>query len=150
MIIVGYSIAMGWILTIEGVPAQLASTFLTVTESKHVFLFLTIIMVLILGCVIENIPLKLMLVPILMPIVDQYGVDRVHFGLILTLAILMGHATPPMGLGLYILTSVSGVPFERIVVAVIPLLIPLFMVLMLITYIPQLVLFLPNLLMGVP
>ncbi len=55
-----------------------------------------------------------------------------------------------MGLGLYILTSVSGVPFERIVIAVIPLLIPLFMVLMLITYIPQLVLFLPNLLMGVP
>jgi tripartite ATP-independent transporter DctM subunit len=148
MIIVGYSIAMGWVLTIEGIPAQLTSTFLAVTESKHVFIFLTIILVLILGCVIENVPLKLMLVPVLLPIVDQYGVDRVHFGLVLTLAVLMGHATPPMGLGLYILTSVSGVPFERIVIAVAPLLIPLFLVLMLITYIPELVLFLPDLLMG--
>lgn len=148
MIIVGYSIAMGWVLTIEGIPEQLTTTFLAVTESKHVFLFLTIILVLILGCVIENVPLKLMLVPVLLPIVDQYGVDRVHFGLVLTLAVLMGHATPPMGLGLYILTSVSGVPFERIVIAVAPLLVPLFLVLMLITYIPELVLFLPNLIMG--
>jgi TRAP-type C4-dicarboxylate transport system permease large subunit len=89
-----------------------------------------------------------MLVPILLPIVDQYGVDRVHFGLVLTLTVLMGHATPPMGLGLYILSSVSGLPFERIVVAVAPLLIPLAVVLMLITYIPDLTLFLPNLLMG--
>ena len=144
MIIVGYSIAMGWVLTIEGIPAQLTSTFLAVTESKHVFIFLTIILVLILGCVIENVPLKLMLVPVLLPIVDQYGVDRVHFGLVLTLAVLMGHATPPMGLGLYILTSVSGVPFERIVIAVAPLLIPLFLVLMLITYIPEISLFLPE------
>jgi tripartite ATP-independent transporter DctM subunit len=148
MIIVGYSIAMGWVLTIEGIPEQLANTFLAMTDDKNVFLILCIILVLALGCVIENVPLKLMLVPILLPIVDQYGIDRVHFGLVLTLTILMGHATPPMGLGLYILTSVSGVPFERIVIAVLPMLIPLATVLMLITYIPELVLFLPDLLMG--
>ncbi len=148
MIIVGYSIAMGWVLTIEGIPELLANSFLSLTEDKNVFLVLCIILILLLGCVIENVPLKLMLVPILLPIVDQYGIDRVHFGLVLTLAILMGHATPPMGLGLYILTSVSGVPFERIVIAVLPMLIPLAVVLMLITFIPELVLFLPDLFMG--
>ena len=91
MIIIGYSIAIGWVLTIEGIPAQLATTFLAVTERKYVFL--TIILVLILGCVIENAPLKLMLVPMLLPIVDQYGGDRVHFGLVFALTVLMGYAT---------------------------------------------------------
>lgn len=148
MIIVGYSIAMGWIITIEGIPGQLAQAFLAITDSKHVFLILTIGLLVMLGCVIENVPLKLMLVPILLPIVDQYGVDRVHFGLVLTLTVLMGHATPPMGLGLYVMTTVSGLPFEKIVVAVAPFLIPLAAVLMLITYVPETVLFLPNLIMG--
>jgi tripartite ATP-independent transporter DctM subunit len=148
MIIVGYSIAMGWIITIEGIPGQLAQAFLAITDSKHVFLILTIGLLVMLGCVIENVPLKLMLVPILLPIVDQYGVNRVHFGLVLTLTVLMGHATPPMGLGLYVMTTVSGLPFEKIVVAVAPFLIPLAAVLMLITYVPETVLFLPNLIMG--
>ncbi len=148
MIIVGFSIAMGWVFTIEGVPQQIAQAFVSITDSRAVFLFLTIILLLVLGCVIENVPLKLMLVPVLLPVVDHYGVDRVHFGLVLTLAVLMAHATPPMGLGLYIMTSVSGLPFDRIVVATLPFLIPLFAVLMLITYVPQTVLFLPNLIMG--
>ena len=148
MIIVGYSIAMGWIVTIEGIPQQLAEAFLAITDNTNVFLILVIFLLLILGCVIENVPLKLMLVPMLLPIVDQYGVDRVHFGLVLTVTVLMGHATPPMGLGLYVMTSVSGLPFEKVVVATAPFLIPLAAVLMLITYVPETVLFLPNLIMG--
>lgn len=148
MIIVGFSIVMGWIFTIEGVPQQMAQAFLSVTDDWRIFMLLTIGLLLILGCVVENIPLKLMLVPVLLPIVDQYGIDRVHFGLVLTLVVLMAHATPPLGLGLYVITSVSGVPFERVVVAVLPFLIPLFTVLMIITFIPQTVLFLPDLLMG--
>lgn len=150
MIIVGFSIAMGWVLTIEGVPEQLTRSFLSLTEHRAVFLILVIGLIMLLGCVIEAVPLKLMLVPILLPIVDQYGVDRVHFGLVLTLTVLMGHATPPMGLGLYIMSSVAELPFERVVIAVAPLLIPLAVVLMLITYVPEFTLFLPNLIMGPP
>ena len=148
MIIVGFSIVMGWIFTIEGIPQQMAQAFLSITSDWRVFLLLVIVLLLVLGCVVENIPLKLMLVPVLLPIVDQYGIDRVHFGLVLTLAVLMAHATPPLGLGLYIMTSVSGVPFERIVIAVLPFLIPLFTVLLMITFLPEIVLFLPDLIMG--
>lgn len=148
MIIVGFSIAMGWIFTIEGIPQQMAAGFTSITDDWRIFILMVIGLLLVLGCVIENIPLKLMLVPVLLPIVDQYGIDRVHFGLILTLTVLMAHATPPMGLGLYIMTSVSELPFERVVMATLPFLIPLFAVLLMITYVPETVLFLPDLIMG--
>jgi tripartite ATP-independent transporter DctM subunit len=148
MIIIGFSIAMGWLLAIEQVPQQLGEAIFSVTESKPVFLALTLIFVLLIGCVVEGVPVKLMLVPMLMPIVDQFGVDRVHFGIIFQLALLIGIATPPMGIGLYIMVEVGKVPFEKVSMAVVPFLIPLVLVLILITYVPELTLWLPNLVLG--
>jgi TRAP-type C4-dicarboxylate transport system permease large subunit len=86
-----------------------------------------------------------MLVPMLLPIIDTFGVDRVHFGIVLQMALLIGIATPSMGIGLYIMVEVGKVPFERVAVAVLPSLILLFVVLILITYVPSLTLWLPNL-----
>ncbi len=90
----------------------------------------------------------LILVPMLLPIIDNFGVDRVHFGLIVSFGLLIGIATPPMGIGIYIMVEVSKVSFERITIQVLPMLIPLIVVLALITYVPELVLWLPDLLMG--
>jgi TRAP-type C4-dicarboxylate transport system permease large subunit len=92
-----------------------------------------LIFVLLVGCVVEGVPAKLMLVPMLLPVIDSYGVDRVHFGIILQLGLLIGIATPPMGIGLYIMVEVGKVPFERVALAVVPFLIPLIGVLILIT-----------------
>jgi TRAP-type C4-dicarboxylate transport system permease large subunit len=103
---------------------------------------------LLIGCVVEGVPAKLILVPMLLPIIDGFGIDRVHFGLIITMALLIGIATPPMGIGLYIMVEVGKVPFEKVTVAVLPFLIPLVLVLILITYIPPLTLWLPDLIMG--
>jgi hypothetical protein len=90
---------------------------------------------------VEGGPAKLML----LPIIDTFGVDRVHFGIVLQLALLIGIATPPMGIGLYIMVEVGKVPFERMAVAVLPSLTLVFVVLILITYVPSLTLWLPNL-----
>lgn len=148
MIIIGFSIAMGWLLAIEQVPQKLGDAIFAITESRAVFLALMIVFVLLIGCVVEGVPAKLMLVPMLLPVVDSFGVDRVHFGIVLQLALLIGIATPPMGIGLYIMVEVGKVPFEKVTMSVIPFLVPLIVVLILITYVPALTLWLPNLVLG--
>ena len=150
MVIVGYSTVMGWLLAIGQIPQQLAESVLLVTENRYVFLALLLMFLLLIGCVVEGVPAKLILVPMLLPIIDGFGIDRVHFGLIITMALLIGIATPPMGIGLYIMVEVGQVPFEKVTVAVLPFLIPLIAVLILITYIPPLTLWLPDLVMGPP
>lgn len=149
MIIIGFSIAMGWLLAIEQVPQQLGEAIFSLTDSRSVFLALMLVFVLLVGCVVEGVPAKLMLVPMLLPVVDQFGIDRVHFGIVLQLALLIGIATPPMGIGLYIMVEVGRVSFERVAVAVLPFLIPLIVVLLLITYVPALTLWLPDLVLGI-
>ena len=148
MIIIGFSIAMGWLLAIEQVPARLGEAIFSLTDSQGVFLAIMLVFVLLVGCVVEGVPAKLMLVPMLLPITDSFGIDRVHFGIILQLALLIGIATPPMGIGLYIMVEVGKVPFERVAVAVLPFLIPLMVVLVMITYMPSLTLWLPDLVLG--
>ena len=149
MIIIGYSTVMGWLLAIEQIPQQLAEAVLLTTENRHVFLGMLIIFLLLIGAVVEGVPAKLILVPMLLPITDQFGIDRVHFGLIITFALLIGIATPPMGIGLYIMVEVGKVSFEKVTMAVLPFLIPLILVLLLVTFFPPLTLWLPNYIMGV-
>lgn len=148
MIIIGFSIAMGWLLAIDQIPLKLGELIFSMTDDKNVFLGVMLIFVLLVGCVIEGVPAKLMLVPMLLPIVDAYGIDRVHFGVVLQLALLMGIATPPMGIGLYIMVEVGKVPFEKVAIAVLPFLIPLTLVLLLITFVPEVVTWFPDLVLG--
>ncbi len=148
MIIIGFSTVMGWLLAIEQVPQHMATVMLTVTDSRPVFLALLIVFFLIIGCFVEGVPAKLILVPILLPVTDAYGVDRVHFGIIVQMALLIGIATPPMGIGLYVVSEVARVPFEKVTIAILPMLIPLVVVLILLTYIPGFSLWLPDLVMG--
>ncbi|MGI9524981.1 MAG: TRAP transporter large permease [Hyphomicrobiaceae bacterium] len=148
MIIIGFSIAMGWLLAIEQVPQRIGDAVFAITESRAVFLAMMLVFVILVGCVVEGVPAKLMLVPMLLPVIDSFGIDRVHFGIIIQLGLLIGIATPPMGIGLYIMVEVGKVPFERVTLAVIPFLVPLMLVLILITYVPELTLWLPNLVLG--
>jgi tripartite ATP-independent transporter DctM subunit len=148
MVIIGFSTVMGWLLAIEQAPQRLADTMLSLTDSKPVFLGLLLVFFLIIGCFVEGVPAKLILVPALLPLIDSYGVDRIHFGIIVQLALLIGIATPPMGIGLYVISEVARVPFERVTIAILPLLVPLIVVLVLITYFPFISLALPDLVMG--
>lgn len=148
MIIIAFSIAMGWLLAIDQTPQKLADWTFSLTENRNVFLALLIVFIILVGCVVEGVPAKLILVPTLLPLIDAYGIDRVHFGIIIQLGLLIGIATPPMGIGLYIVAEVGRVRFERVTMAVLPMLVPLFVVLILLTYLPALSTFLPDLVLG--
>lgn len=148
MIIIGFSIAMGWLLAIERVPQEVADWTFALTENKYIFLALMMVFVLLIGFVVEGVPAKLILVPTLLPIVDAYGIDRVHFGIVLQLALLIGIATPPMGIGLYIVSEVGKVSFDKVAMATLPLLIPLIAALILLAYVPAISTFLPDLILG--
>src|SRR5699024_3678735 len=104
--------------------------------NPYLMLLILNIALLMLGMVMEGIPIKLIMVPILLPIIDSLGIDRVHFGIVMSYNILIGGMTPPVGLGLYIMSSVGRVPVEKVIKAVIPFYVPLLIALLILTYLP--------------
>ncbi|MEO3388350.1 TRAP transporter large permease [Mesorhizobium sp. CAU 1741] len=148
MIIIGFANSMGWLLAIEQIPQTLAASIPDLVESTLFFLVVVMASVLILGCFIDGVTIKLLLVPILLPLVDTYGIDRVHFGIVLQMSIILGIVTPPLGIGLYIVSRIAAIPVEDVVRSVIPYFLPLGIVLFLLAAIPQISLWLPNLIMG--
>lgn len=148
MVIIGFAGAMGWLLTIERLPQDLALAVSSAVDSSFLFLLVVIAFVLVIGCFIDGVTAKLLLVPILLPLVDAFGIDRIHFGIVMQMSLLIGLATPPLGIGLYIASRISAVPVEEVIRAVVPFFIPLTVVLVLLAAVPEIALFLPNLLLG--
>jgi TRAP-type C4-dicarboxylate transport system permease large subunit len=97
---------------------------------------------------VEGIPAMMITLPLLLPLADHFGINRIHFGLIVVYGILIGIATPPVGIGLYIMVGVANISFEQITRAVAPYLIPLIIALFVITYWPDLTVWLPTLILG--
>lgn len=143
-IVAGASI-FAWILTSNRVTEQFAGLILAFSETRWVVLVLVNLILLVAGCFLETVAAITILVPVLLPIVVAVGVDPVHFGVIMVLNLMIGLLTPPIGLVLYVLSRVSGVPFERCVVATAPFLVPLLAVLMLVTFVPAVAMWLPTL-----
>lgn len=148
MLIVAGAAVFGWILSIEQVPQMITSFFLTNVSSYFVTIMLITLLLLIVGTFMETIAAITILTPVLLPVAISVGLDPVHFGLIMILNLMIGLLTPPLGMVLYVLSSVSKVPFERIVKVTFPYVIILFITLLIFTFVPQIVLFLPNLLLG--
>jgi len=148
MFIIATATPMGWLIALEKIPVVIANAILAFASNKLVFLLLLNIFLLVLGMVVEGIPALIITAPIFIPIAREFGIDIVHFGLIMVYGILIGIATPPMGIGLYIMTQIADIKFEEVTKAVLPFLVPLIAVLFLITYVPWTTLFLPDLLMG--
>ncbi|GAB4394136.1 MAG: TRAP transporter large permease [Kiloniellaceae bacterium] len=145
MFIVAAASIFAWILTSNRVTEQFAALILTVTENPVIILLMMNVILLVVGCFMETIAAITILVPVLLPIVVKLGVDPVHFGVVMVLNLMIGLLTPPVGMVIYVLSRVSGVPFERCVSATAPFLIPLVAVLLLVTFVPQLSMFLPTL-----
>ena len=148
MLIIGFAASMGWLLAIEQVPQDLARSLPELVSSPTVFFLVIMASVLLLGCFIDGITIKLLLVPILLPLVDSYLIDRVHFGIVLEMALILGIATPPLGIGLFVATRISGARFEDTARDVLPYFIPLSAVLTLLLLVPELSVWLPNALLG--
>ncbi|MCG8531422.1 MAG: TRAP transporter large permease subunit, partial [Desulfovibrionales bacterium] len=148
MFIVSAAAIFGWILAAEQVPQTLANNFLAVVENKYIALIYINLFLLLVGCFMETIAAITILTPVLMPITMAMGIDPVHFGIIMILNLMIGLLTPPIGMVLYVLSTVSDVPFEKISKAITPYLILLIIVLYIFTFVPEIVLFLPKLLLG--
>jgi tripartite ATP-independent transporter DctM subunit len=138
---------MGWIITTDGASESIASTLVSYTDNRVVLLMIINITALIIGCLMEPTPALLVCLPIFGPIVNQVGIDPLHFGIVLCLNLTIGMLTPPVGLGLYVMCSVAGVKFEPLARRVLPFLGILIIGLVIVTYLPWLSVWLPKLLM---
>jgi len=134
-----------WLLTTSQAAQALTDTILGFTHNKWVFLLLANVLILIVGCFIDTTAAITILVPILLPIVLKLGIDPIHFGLIMTLNLMIGLLHPPLGMVLFVLARVARLSVERTTMAILPWLVPLFLTLIAITYVPAITLWLPGL-----
>jgi tripartite ATP-independent transporter DctM subunit len=144
MFIVAAASIFGWMLTATGVTAALAQWVLGFTKEAWVFLLLANLLMLFVGCFLEPTAAITILVPLLLPIATQLGVDPVHFGLVMVLNLMIGLLHPPMGMVLFVLARVAKLSVERTTMAILPWLFPLLISLFVLTYVPQIVLWLPR------
>lgn len=133
-----------WLLTVSQTAQLLSDLILGFTQNKWVFLILVNLLLLFIGCFLDTIAAITIVVPILLPIALKLGIDPIHFGLILTLNLMIGLLHPPLGMVLFVLSRVAKLSVERTTMAILPWLIPLFAALIAITFIPELTLWLPR------
>lgn len=146
--IIAVSSALSWLLVSEGTTHDVADMMARISDSPYIVLLAVIVFLLVLGCILETLPAMLIAVPVLLPAIDLVGIDRVHFGIIVVLTLLIGIITPPMGIGLYIVMAISGLRLGELVVASWPYMLALLLALLVITFVPAITLFLPHLLLD--
>ena len=133
-----------WLLTVSQAAALFADAMFALTDNWWTFLIIVNILLLVVGAFLDTIAAISILVPILMPVAARYGIDPVHLGLIVTLNLMIGLLTPPVGMVLFVLARISKLSVERTALAILPWMIPLFVALLLITFIPAVTLWLPT------
>jgi TRAP-type transport system large permease protein len=144
--IMSAAVPFGWAIAVNNVPALLSDALLSITQNKWLILLMINILLLIVGCFMETTAILLIAVPTFLPLILQLGIDPVHFGLIIILNLLIGAATPPFGVLLFIVQDIAKVSFGQIVRAMLPFYVPLGLALIMITYWPSLSLWLPKML----
>ena len=147
MIMIGFSVAFGYMMAIMQVPAKVTQFFLTVASDKYTFLFLVNILLLVLGTFMDLAPMLLICTPIFLPVIKTFGIDPVHFGMIMILNLGIGLLTPPVGPTLAVGCAIGKVTMEAVSKSIMIFYIPMLIVLGLVTYIPALSLWLPSVLL---
>ena len=144
LFIVAAASIFGWLLTVARVTDAVAVWVLSFTHAPWVFLLLANVLMLVVGCFLEPVAAITLLVPILVPICQKLGIDLVHFGLVMVLNLMIGLLHPPLGTVLFVLSRTAKLSVERTTMAILPWLVPLFAALIVCTYIPEIVLWLPK------
>jgi tripartite ATP-independent transporter DctM subunit len=148
MIMIGFSVAFGYMMAIMQVPAKVTQFFLTVANDKYTFLLLVNILLLVLGTFMDLAPMLLICTPIFLPVIKTFGIDPVHFGMIMILNLGIGLLTPPVGPTLVVGCAIGKVSMEAVSRSILVFYIPMVIVLFLVTYIPALSLWLPRLVLD--
>ncbi len=148
MIMIGFSVAFGYMMAIMQVPAKVTQFFLTIANDKYTFLLLVNILLLVLGTFMDLAPMLLICTPIFLPVIKTFGIDPVHFGMIMILNLGIGLLTPPVGPTLVVGCAIGKVSMEAVSKSIMVFYIPMVIVLILVTYIPALSLWLPRLILD--
>ena len=143
-IIVGAAFSFSYIIAIEHIPAAIGQVFLNITTNKYTFLFIVNVLFLVLGMFMDTMAIMLVFIPIVLPVVNQLGIDLVHFGVVIVLNMMIGLLTPPYGVLLFIVSGISKTPLKDIIVETLPMTCTLIVLLLLMTYVPEIVLFVPR------
>jgi len=136
--------SFSYLLLLSNISQTIIEWLTALTSNKFLMLFILNLILLFFGCIMEAGVALILLVPILVPVLNVVGIDLVHFGVLMTLNLMIGVATPPVGMGLFVVSHVANVKVENLMRAVLPFLVPPILVLFLITYIPPLVTWIPE------
>jgi C4-dicarboxylate transporter DctM subunit len=145
MLLVANASLFSWILTAEGIPQKVADGIQYLTRNPYIVLIWINLLLLFMGCIMETLATIIILVPVLLPLIKSLGIDPLHFGVVMVVNLSIGLATPPVGVNLFVASGIAKISLEKISRAVWLFLIALLVPLALITYIPQISLWLPRL-----
>jgi tripartite ATP-independent transporter DctM subunit len=148
MIMIGFSIAFGYMMAIMRVPAQATEFFVSISNDKYTFLLYVNLLLLFLGTFMDLAPMLLICTPIFLPVIKAFGIDPVHFGIVMILNLGIGLLTPPVGPTLVVGCAIGKVSMEAVSRSILIFYVPMLIVLLLVTYVPALTLWLPKLLFG--
>jgi tripartite ATP-independent transporter DctM subunit len=144
MTLIACASSVGYVMALTQMPAKITAFFLTISDNKYVILFLINLLLLVLGCLVDMAPSILICTPILLPVMINFGVDPVHFGMIMMLNLGIGLCHPPVGAILFVGCAVGKVTIEQVMRTIWPFYGAMFVVLMLVTYVPAISLWLPH------
>ena len=147
MVIIGCATAFTKILTIEKIPGAITNGIINFTDNKILILLLINVLLLIVGCFMDTTPAMMVLAPILLPIAVQFGVDPIHFGIVMVVNLAIGFITPPLGINLFVASRVGRSDLETVCSGIIKFILVMVVDLLLITFIPAISMTLPNIFM---
>ncbi|HEX9844689.1 MAG TPA: TRAP transporter large permease [bacterium] len=144
MMVIGFASGFGYLMTLMQLPARITTGLLSLSTNKYVLLILINVMLLVLGTFMDMAPLLLICTPILLPVTNLIGVSPVHFGIVMMLNLGIGLVTPPVGTTLFVGCAIGRIPIERAARTLWPFWLTMLVVLLLVTYIPELAMWIPN------
>ncbi|HAH1179169.1 TPA: TRAP transporter large permease, partial [Escherichia coli] len=146
LLLIGFSVGMSWAMTNADIPYMISDALMGISDNPLIILLLINIVLLIVGIFMDMTPAVLIFTPIFLPIAQELGMDPVHFGIMMVANLCIGLLTPPVGSALFVGCSISGVKIQHLIKPLLPFYAALLIALMMITYIPQISLFIPQLL----
>ena len=138
LFLISASSAMSFVMAYSGIPAAISEGIMSISTNKYVILLLMNIILMVVGMFMDITPAILIFTPIFLPLTQRFGVDPIHFGIVMTVALAIGFVTPPMGINLFVASNLTGLPIVQIAKRAIPMIIMFFIALLIIAFVPQL------------
>lgn len=146
MLILAGSVGLNWVLSYARIPTTVADVFLSISSNQVVFLLLVVVLLMLVGIPLDPVPGLMIMTPVLLPAALEFGVDPIHFGVVMTMTLVLGMITPGLGAVLFVATAITKIPIERLSIIALPFVAVLFGLTLVIVFVPQISLWLPSML----